>query len=157
MSDALYVLHNEHAKFEGLLGLIEPQVAALQHGPTPDYELVLNGMQVVGQYLSYIHHPMERLVLERLLKRLGHARSLLEPFITQDWRYFDEHSTAFLGSLDAVLNGACVSREVLVSRGRDSMRICGVRFKSRNAQSFPWPSSCCENRTGLRSTHSLIY
>jgi hemerythrin-like domain-containing protein len=121
MSDTLYTLHNEHAKFEELLSLIEQQVTALQRGPTPDYELVLNSMQVIGQYLSYIHHPMEHLIVEKLLERSGRARSLLEPFITQDWRYFNEHHAAFLDSLDSALNGAFVSREALISRGRDSI------------------------------------
>jgi len=77
MSDILQRLRQDHANVHRLLLMLETQIAALDRGESPDWDIVEGVIEYLLAYPDLRHHPLEDKILEHLqVKDLSAA----EPF-----------------------------------------------------------------------------
>lgn len=69
MPDILRALTDEHTYQLRVFRLLEKQVAALNLGQQPDYEVMHGVMRYMTQYPDRFHHPKEDLVFDKLVQR----------------------------------------------------------------------------------------
>ena len=69
MAEPLAVWHAEHINFARLLDLLEIQVAALDRGERPNYDLMVNIVYYLRSFGDRFHHPREDVAFTRLVKR----------------------------------------------------------------------------------------
>jgi hemerythrin-like domain-containing protein len=64
-----------------------------------------------------LHQPIEDAFQEKLLSRSGRAYGLLKPLLNDDRLQFVEHSDRFIETLEGVLRGNVIPRDVAVGYG----------------------------------------
>jgi hemerythrin-like domain-containing protein len=68
MSDVIASLQRDHAEITKLLGMLESEILAIEVGKTPNYPLMQDIMQYLGEYSDHLHHPKEDLIFTQLLR-----------------------------------------------------------------------------------------
>ena len=114
MSEVIRVLRAEHANIATLLKTLEAQVAVLERGDEPDYDIIRTAMDWFLSFPDVYHHPKEDMVFARLQMRNPDAAATIG-----DLRHKHEElsywSRTFAEGVRSVLNDAAVPRAALVT------------------------------------------
>lgn len=119
--DVIDMLKEEHRAMARLLKAFERQLDLLAEAQHPDYDVIDGVLQYCRDFPDRYHHPKEDLLLERLLMRQPEASEKIGDL-------YKEHEelaelTKRLGhSFDSLLNEAEISREGIVTLGRDFLQ-----------------------------------
>lgn len=115
MSDVLLLLRLEHKNMGQLLMLMDNELAQLQKGETPDYDVLELTVHYFSQFPDMCHHPKEDLIFRRL------ERQVPEISATQI-NLAEEHQ-----ELSRLTQGlASVVRETREKPSGSMERLCGV-------------------------------
>lgn len=110
-------LREDHRNIAQLLSLVETELKAVEHGETPDLELLHDVMQYMIIYSDAIHHPREDLVYQELHERDETLASGLEK-VEADHRDIAELSLALRNDIEAMTSGVEIRRDrVLADMG----------------------------------------
>ena len=83
MSYVIASLQRDHAEITKLLGKLESEILAIEVGKTPNYPLMQDIMQFLGEYSDRVHHPKEDLIFRQLLKRDPKFRADVDDLIEE--------------------------------------------------------------------------
>lgn len=114
MSEVIRVLRAEHANIATLLRTLEAQVAVLDRGEEPDYDIIRTAMDWFLSFPDVYHHPKEDLVFARLQMRNPVAAATIGD-LRQKHEELSYWSRTFAEGVRSVLNDAEVPRAALVT------------------------------------------
>ncbi len=77
MSNLLARLKRDHVNFERLDALLEQQAALMDRGEMADFGLLSDLLRYMAIYPSVSHHPVEDLILAKLLDRAPEAATMV--------------------------------------------------------------------------------
>ena len=136
MSDVLDKLTADHAHIGRLLELFEEQVQLIHAGQNPDASLMQDIMGYMTHYPDLIHHPLEELVFEHILKRDPGAREILQSLHNQH----DELAHAghdLKMCVDSLESESLVRRDVLDKLSSDYL--CALKQHMRDEEEHAFP------------------
>jgi hemerythrin-like domain-containing protein len=107
----------EHANFTRLLHLVDAQIALLERGERPDYELMLDVMHYMTHYPDRHHHPHEDIACQVLLERDPDARAWVDDLAGQH-RRIAKSGEQLVRDLNAIVDGALISRSAVEADAR---------------------------------------
>jgi hemerythrin-like domain-containing protein len=81
--DVLELLRRDHVNSGRLLSLVRVQLALLDRGEPPDWNLLAKVMRYMFEYGHLFHHRIEDVLYERLRNRAGAARPALDKVAQQ--------------------------------------------------------------------------
>lgn len=117
MTDVVRVLRREHANMLVLLGTLEAQLAGLERGDAPDYDVI---RAVINYFLSFpdiYHHPKENMIFARLMERDARAASAIGDLRIEHER-LAARSRSFADGLEAVQAETTFARQSFLGWGR---------------------------------------
>lgn len=100
----------DHLLFARLLDLLERETLIFHSGATPNYELMLDILHYMSDYLGHTHHPREDVAFERLAQRDSRMAVQVARRM-QEHRVINVAGDKLIRSIDDVLNGDIVARE----------------------------------------------
>ena len=118
LNQVLDELREDHRNLTLLLNLLEAECESASVDESPDFELLHDIMQYMTVYSDAVHHPKEDLVYDLLRQRGAEYAQGLEG-VEPDHREIAELGAALRSDIDAIISGAAVTREHLVSDLRD--------------------------------------
>ncbi len=136
MDDILKRLRDDHVRTAGLLRLIEQEIAAFQRGARPNYELVENIVDYVLTYPDLVHHPLEDLVLKRLLKKKPDIE-LTVGDLTMEHRRLSALTGRFHAALANILTDATLPRDWFVGVAREYVDYTRRHMQMEEVVFFP--------------------
>jgi hemerythrin-like domain-containing protein len=109
MHSAVAAWHEEHARFNRLLGLLQAEVDVFHRGERPNYERMLDIIVYLRDFADRYHHPREDAAFARLAR---HCPDLELPLarLAQEHRVIAHAGETLRGQLQAVLDGAVIPR-----------------------------------------------
>jgi hemerythrin-like domain-containing protein len=110
MAEVLRLLREEHAQLAKLLRALERQVAVLDTGEAPNYDVIRSVLDYCLSYPDLCHHPKEDLVLYKLRARDPAAAEGVGDLAAEHER-LAMLTRRFLTVIHEVLRGAMMSRE----------------------------------------------
>lgn len=135
MSELIRQLHQDHINVARLLTILERQIEILNEAGAPDYSLMVEIMQYMTHYPDQYHHPKEDLMFDRLAARAGATAPVLKE-LSEEHEILAEKSGRFLESLQGVLEGGILPRELVVGQGREYVQILMQHMSKEEAQIF---------------------
>ena len=141
MSETMRKLKRDHANLARLMAGLERQVAAMERGDRPDWDIIQRIVEYCLTYPDLHHHPLEDQVLVRFRLRDPAAAA---PFVGLD----DEHrqlGTAlrqFAAAVERVFQDATVPREWFVTLARKFVGAQREHIRREDLQFFPAAERC---------------
>jgi len=100
---------SEHRAFGALLALLEQQLALLHDGDAPNYEMMLDVVDYIVDYVDRFHHPTEDIVLATVAERVPAAREPLRELMRQHVALV-KTGRELRGGLEAAMSGSMALR-----------------------------------------------
>lgn len=129
-------LREEHRELRGLLAILERQLLSARDGGAPDFEVMAELLDYLGDEPERHHHRFEAHLLERLAKRDGGFQALAaelnaerERIATGGWR--------LQRRVGEVLDGLLVPRHRLARLGLRYVRRYQALMAREEAEAFP--------------------
>jgi hemerythrin-like domain-containing protein len=110
--DILGALKRDHVNSSRLLSLVGAQIEHIDHGDTPDWNLLAQIMRYTFEYGHLFHHRIEDVLYERLRARAGAARPTLDE-ITGQHAALEQQVAAcrlLIASADASTGGGTLAK-----------------------------------------------
>jgi hemerythrin-like domain-containing protein len=134
--NVLEQLTKDHENIATLLDILEDQLERVQEMENADYDLVRDIMHYMTTYPDSFHHPMEDLVIEKLIERDPSYRQFALSLV-KDHAELARKSNAFLEMLLKVIDGEIVLRTDIVARGADYIKFLRSHMRQEDEQLFP--------------------
>ena len=106
MENEIFKLRKEHVNFKRLLNLLDEQLAILEKGEDPDYQLMLDILYYMTQYSDLIHHPREEAIFALLAVRDPNVEEIVAG-LTKEHHTIGDLGACFYEKLENIINGAC--------------------------------------------------
>lgn len=132
--DILKQLRIDHDNVTTLLDILDEQLHRVQDLKSADFDLMRDIMHYMTCYPDSFHHPLEDLVLERLIDRDPSFRNSALKLV-KEHADLAKKSAAFLDMLQKVIDGALVLRKDIVARGVDYVEFLRSHMQ-REEESF---------------------
>ena len=117
MSSQIAVWKAEHRAFAALLTLLEQQLERVRTGGAPNFEMMLDIVEYMIDYVDRFHHPKEDLVFARIAARQpGAAESVSQ--LAHEHSAIVASGRALAREIEAVVGGAIVERSIVEELGR---------------------------------------
>ncbi len=129
-------LTKDHENIATLLDILEDQLERIREMEKADYDLVRDIMHYMTTYPDSFHHPMEDLVIEKLIERDPSYREAALSLV-KDHTELARKSNAFLEMLLKVIDGEIVLRKDIVARGIDYIQFLRSHMHQEDEQLFP--------------------
>lgn len=136
MSELIRVLRKEHANIASLLKTLQAQVAVLESGEEPDYEIIGSAMDWFLSFPGVYHHPKEDLVYARLQRRDPAAAARIGDLHHQH-EELSYWSRTFAEGVRSVLNDAAIPRAALVTWAQAYINLQWEHMRMEESQFFP--------------------
>ena len=129
-------LKTDHQNVVTLLDILDDQVARVRSLESVDYDLMRDIMHYMTTYPDGFHHPMEDLVIEKLVERDPSSREMALGLV-REHADLAKKSTLFLEMLEKVIDGELVVRENLVDKGVDYIEFLRSHMRREEERFFP--------------------
>jgi hemerythrin-like domain-containing protein len=106
--------HEDHVRFNGLLGRLRGELDVFHRGERPDYDRMCQIVTYLRDYGDAVHHRRESAAFERLAKRCPDMQLALAR-LEQEHRVIAQAGARLLEHIEAILGGAMVPRGELES------------------------------------------
>ncbi len=116
MSIIIETLRHEHAEFERLLGFLERELARLQAGRAPNYEMLDALLDFFSSFPDEWHHPKEDVVYDALLASQPDLSSRIGDLRVEHER-LEQGSLAFQARVTLLRRGSDLPAKMLVQLG----------------------------------------
>ncbi|MEJ2058971.1 MAG: hemerythrin domain-containing protein [Gammaproteobacteria bacterium] len=136
MGDMLDTLREDHVNLSKLLVLLSDQLATLQAGDTPDYNLMRDIVDYIDNYPDLVHHPREDVMFEVYLEHHRKQRKEINELM-EEHKLLPELTDRLLESIDAILSDAIQEREAFETRLYDYIQIQRRHLDTEEATVFP--------------------
>jgi hemerythrin-like domain-containing protein len=136
MTEAIRVLHREHANMAALVKTLEWQLAEFEAGGAPDYDVIRS---VIDYFLSFpdlYHHPKEDLVFGRLKQRAPATAERIGD-LRREHEALAARTRELSAGLKAVLDEAHVPRESFVRWARAFIDLQSRHMQMEETKFFP--------------------
>jgi len=134
--DILAQLKSDHENVATLLDILDDQVERVHKMEKADYDLMRDIMHYMTTYPDGFHHPMEDLVIEKLIERDPSCRDFALS-IVKEHANLTKKSNALLEMLLKVIDGEIVLRKDIVARGADYILALRSHMQSEEERLFP--------------------
>ncbi len=136
MSDVLDKLHADHAHIARLLDLFEEQVGLIHGGENPDAALLQDIMGYMTHYPDLIHHPLEDLIFEHIMRLDASSTTVLQSLSAE------HDKLARIGhhlkmSIDSLESESLVRRDVLDQMATDYLVSLRKHMREEEEYAFP--------------------
>jgi hemerythrin-like domain-containing protein len=101
--------HDDHVRFNDLLGGLRRELDLFHRGERPDYERMCQSVTYLREYGDAVHHPRESVAFERLARRCPDMQLPLAR-LDQEHRVIAQAGARLLEQIEAILGGAMVPR-----------------------------------------------
>ena len=118
MSQVMNNLEQEHRAMDKLLDALERQVATIERGGTPDYDIIQGVMDYCLTFPDLHHHPNEDLVY-RQLARLDPAAAAGVGDLLEEHAALAEGTRRLSAAVRSVLDEAEMPRDALLKLARE--------------------------------------
>ncbi|HEY5701005.1 MAG TPA: hemerythrin domain-containing protein, partial [Gammaproteobacteria bacterium] len=126
----------DHENVTHLLDILDNQLERIHELKRADIDLIRDIMHYMIHYPDRVHHPMEDLVIERLVERDPSAKGIAEN-IEKEHRGLAKKSQAFHEIASNVADGAMVLREELENKGHDYVGFLRSHMQKEDEKLFP--------------------
>ena len=101
--------HNDHVRFQRLLGELQRQMDRFHSGARPEYERMLEIIDALREAAERTHHPREDVAFDRLAKRCPELALTLAR-LKQEHRVITDAGEKLRGLLSEALDGTVLPR-----------------------------------------------
>ena len=129
-------LNTDHEHVTQLLEILETQLDHVLNAESTDFDLLRDVMHYMTHYPDRVHHPLENLVIEKLIERDPSIREAAIP-IVREHRELAEKSEVFLEMVSRVADGEMVLREEIEARGREYVAFLRTHMQKEDDDIFP--------------------
>lgn len=134
--NVLKQLHGDHGNVAQMLDILDKQLDSVQRMEPADFDLMRDVMFYMTRYPDHIHHPLEDLVIHKLVEHDPSARELGES-ILREHKGLAEKGQTFLDMLVQVTDGEIVLRDEIEAAGRDYVGFLRAHMEKEDEQLFP--------------------
>ena len=114
--EVLNRLRDEHRNINGLLRILERQLASITRGDRPDYRLMYDITHYLSYYPDRYHHPYEDLLLSRLAELRPELSTAVTGIKKEHYQIASEGSR-LRNLIGEIIDGLFVSRDELLQSG----------------------------------------
>lgn len=136
MSDVLDKLIEDHAHIARLLDLFEEQLDLMHAGENPDAALMQDIMAYMTHYPDLIHHPLEDLVFEHVMRRDTDAVMVLNSLLAEHDELADAGHRLKMW-VDRLESESLVKRDTLEKLSRDYLFFLRRHMGEEERHAFP--------------------
>lgn len=134
--DILKQLKTDHENVATLLDILDDLVERVCRMESADFDLIRDIMHYMTTYPDGFHHPMEDLVIEKLIERDPSFRDAALSLV-KEHTVLAGKSKAFLDMLLKVIDGEIVLRKDIVARGVDYIEFLRSHMRREEERFFP--------------------
>lgn len=110
-------LHEDHINMTKIAALVAAELAEVEGGAPPDYDLLENIMSYVTSYPDTYHHPTEDVVFAGLRRVVPEAGADIDLLLAEHETLL-AHGREFLRTIRAIEEEAVVTRAQFLAQGR---------------------------------------
>jgi hemerythrin-like domain-containing protein len=143
--DVLKQLHTDHGNVAHMLAILDKQLNNVHEMKSTDFDLMRDVMYYMTRYPDRTHHPLEDLLIHKLIEHDSSARQLGEN-ILREHQGLAEKGKIFLDMLVRVTDGAMVLREEIEAAGRDYVAFLRAHMEKEDEQLFPLAEKTLSHR-----------
>lgn len=136
MHQVLARLKRDHVNLKRLLDLLETHLDRFHDGRDADFDLLCDILEYAASYADQVHHPMEEVLLRRMIERDSSLQALIDPLFMQHGA-LAQMGKAFRDSLECVLQGDMIEREEFEIEGRSILSLQREHLKIEDDIVFP--------------------
>ncbi|MDH3317949.1 MAG: hemerythrin domain-containing protein [Gammaproteobacteria bacterium] len=126
----------DHGNVAQMLAILDKQLDNVHQMKPTDFDLMRDVMYYMTRYPDRTHHPLEDLVIRKLIEHDPSARELGEN-ILREHQGLAEKGEAFLEMLVQVTDGAMVLREDIEEVGRNYVAFLRAHMEKEDERLFP--------------------
>lgn len=115
-------LINQHRNIEGLLRILERQLASIRSGDRPDYFLMNDIIRYLTYYPDHYHHPFEDMIYACLAEKHPEYSAIVADVEGQHGR-IDLRGNVLRESIDGIIRGSVISRDQIYNDGMDYIEL----------------------------------
>lgn len=134
--DIMDQLDSDHENVAHMLGILDKQLDNVHQMKPADFDLMRDIMHYMTHYPDRTHHPLEDLVIHKLIEHDPSAREMGENILREHGGLAKKGQT-FLDMLVQVTDGAMVLREEIEAAGRDYIAFLRAHMKKEDERLFP--------------------
>ncbi len=134
--DILDQLNTDHDNVAHMLEILEKQLDRVHEIKPADFDLMRDVMHYMTHYPDRVHHPLEDLVIQKLIEHDPSVKKMGENIIREHGE-LAEKSKAFLDMLIQVTDGEMVLREEIEATGRDYIDYLRSHMEKEDERLFP--------------------
>jgi hemerythrin-like domain-containing protein len=109
MAGPISAWHDDHVRFNELLGRLRTELDLFHRAERPDYERMCEIVTYLREYGDAVHHPREGVAFARLSKRCPDMALQLAR-LEQEHRVIAQAGQRLLEHIEAILSGAILPR-----------------------------------------------
>ena len=136
MSDVIDKLQSDHAHIGRLIGMLEEQVRLIHAEKSPDAALMQDIMAYMTHYPDLIHHPLEDLIFEHIIRLDPSAQEILKS-LSSEHDAMARAGHALKASVDCLESEALVRRDVLDQQASDYVILVRKHMQTEEKHAFP--------------------
>jgi hemerythrin-like domain-containing protein len=129
-------LNKDHANLSKVLDLLTTQLDHFFAGRESDFDLKIELLEYIETYADQGHHPLEELIFEVAMRRMGERSELLERLESQH-KSLVMLTRKFRRSLEGVLQDGVMLREELEVQGREFIALQRQHIDLEDHDAFP--------------------
>jgi len=135
MHGILQGLHEDHTNMSKVAALVAAELAELEEGASPDYDLLEDIMSYVTGYPDTYHHPTEDAVFARLRQTAPSAGREIDKLLAEHVELI-ACGREFLDMVRAVEDEAVVARAAFLKKGRSYLKLLATHMKNEETGLF---------------------
>ncbi len=136
MHEMLKKLHRDHAQLNRLLRLLTAQLERFCCGDEPEFDLLIDLLDYMGNYADCVHHPAEDRLFEALKQRTDEGRAAVDELMEQH-RQLAVLTREFRQALEAITQDAVIRRDEVEQKGRDYLALQRRHMQLEEGEVFP--------------------
>lgn len=129
-------LRQEHQGHRQLLALLKRKLAKLEQGMPPNYGLIEDTINYIGDYAGRYHHPKEDIVYQYIIKKGLDFHGDFDKVVKEHNR-FDQLTSPLSKSLQSILLDIIVPRETFIVQLSDFILAEQSHLDSEDNHIFP--------------------
>lgn len=136
MSDVMDKLHSDHAHIARLMNMLEEQIHLIHAEENPDAALMQDIMAYMTHYPDLIHHPLEDLIFEHIVRLDPSAREILQA-LSEEHDRLAQAGHQLKASVDCLESEALVRRAQLDQQSSEYVALIRAHMQQEEEYAFP--------------------
>jgi len=129
-------LAQDHARLTRVLDLLQGLLDRFHDGVEPDFELMQEMVEYIGNYADIVHHPTEDIIFRRVLEKGAGQHDVFDVLMRQH-AGLSAVSKRFSKSLEGIINEEVLLREDVEANGRELVATMRAHLQLEDSEAFP--------------------